>query len=207
MQTVLLIWLALLCCHTSGSTINHEHHRVICYDREPCVLIKDSFSFIPLCYFPPFVILVEELDYTTLWSISRTTWRWGVMGHLSCLSCRQWRSQRSCTLPCKMRIKKPQSWWSSLCYLLVQVLLLPHRQPVVTPSSSRETRPPPFPCQWAGHFSRGYVGYLQWICNFPHHYPTEQPLRWSKPLICWLFCRLRAGFVAVFSSWHCITAI
>lgn len=62
----LLIWLALLHCHTtSSSTINHEHPRVICYDREPCMLIKESFSFIPLYYVPPFVILIKELYYTT----------------------------------------------------------------------------------------------------------------------------------------------
>lgn len=33
---------------------------------ESHVLIKDSFSFIPLYYVPPFVIRVQKLDYRTL---------------------------------------------------------------------------------------------------------------------------------------------
>lgn len=145
----MLIWLALLCCHTtSGSTINHKHHRVICYDREPCVLIKDSFSFIPLYCVPPWNWIIQRCEVSPGLLEDEGSWVvvQGALGHLSCLACRRWRSQRSCTLSCKMVIKKPkQSWWSSLCYLLVQFLLPPSRQLVVTPS--RDTRPPPFPCQ------------------------------------------------------------
>lgn len=42
------------------------------------------------------------------------------LDHLSCLFCRRWRSQRSCTLPCKMRIKTSNSGGDQVCAICLR---------------------------------------------------------------------------------------